>query len=336
VVGRSAAMMSGYHGRPELTREAEWFSPEGLRFIRTGDVGRFDADGFPHPVDRRKDMIISGGFNLYPSDLEAELRRHPAVHDVAVVGVPSAEWGETPVAFVERRAGDATEAETLRQWLNARVGMMTSAPAARVGCRIVSSARQWLELPRSAIGKVLKRELRTAWGSAAGELKPPGAVVAYVMASSRPGMQMVQMRHRLAGGQAQHLAARVDGAREQGAEQVDHALGARPGCGASAAGPWRGRRPGGPAAHAGRGRVAVRRQHEQAVGQVARSCAIDASHSPSGSASGSVGNTETFDEMRGSTWSPEIISPSSSQTRQACSGEWPRPTTTRQSCGRRW
>jgi long-chain acyl-CoA synthetase len=153
VVGRSGAMMSGYHGRPELTREAEWFSPDGLRFIRTGDVGRFDADGFLSLIDRRKDLIISGGFNLYPSDLEAELRRHPAVHDVAVVGVPSVEWGETPVAFVERRAGDTTDAETLRQWLNARVGKTQRLHA----LRLVD------ELPRSPIGKVLKRELRAGW-----------------------------------------------------------------------------------------------------------------------------------------------------------------------------
>jgi acyl-CoA synthetase (AMP-forming)/AMP-acid ligase II len=153
VVGRSGAMMSGYHGRPELTREAEWYSPEGLRFIRTGDVGRFDADGFLSLIDRRKDLIISGGFNLYPSDLEAELRRHPAVHDVAVVGVPSPEWGETPVAFVERQAGDATDPDTLRRWLNARVGKTQRLHA----LRFVD------ELPRSPIGKVLKRELRAAW-----------------------------------------------------------------------------------------------------------------------------------------------------------------------------
>ena len=155
VVGCSGAMMTGYHGRPELTREAEWFSPEGHRFIRTGDVGRFDGDGFLSLIDRRKDMIISGGFNLYPSDLEAELRRHPAVHDVAVVGVPSAQWGETPVAFVERRAGDATEAEALRQWLNARVGKTQRLHA----LRFVD------ELPRNAIGKVLKRELRAGWAA---------------------------------------------------------------------------------------------------------------------------------------------------------------------------
>jgi len=153
VVGRSGAMMAGYHGRPELTREAEWFSPEGLRFIRTGDIGRFDADGFLTLFDRRKDMIISGGFNLYPSDLEAELRRHPAVVEAAVVGVPSAEWGETPVAFVERRPGDETSEAELRDWLNQRVGKTQR----------LSDLRFVDELPRSAIGKLLKRELRERW-----------------------------------------------------------------------------------------------------------------------------------------------------------------------------
>jgi long-chain acyl-CoA synthetase len=103
VVGRSRAMMNGYHNPPGRRARRSGSTPEGRRFIRTGDVGRFDADGFLTLMDRRKDMIISGGFNIYPSDLEAELRRHPAVADVAVVGVPSAEWGETPVAFVVRR-----------------------------------------------------------------------------------------------------------------------------------------------------------------------------------------------------------------------------------------
>jgi acyl-CoA synthetase (AMP-forming)/AMP-acid ligase II len=90
-------MMTGYHGQPEKTREAEWFDATGKRFIRTGDVGRFDADGFLTLFDRRKDMIISGGFNIYPATWRrccASTRRA----DVAVVGVPS-EWGETPVAL---------------------------------------------------------------------------------------------------------------------------------------------------------------------------------------------------------------------------------------------
>jgi acyl-CoA synthetase (AMP-forming)/AMP-acid ligase II len=150
VVGRSAGMMSGYHGQPEKTREAEWFSPQGLRFIRTGDVGRFDAEGFLTLLDRKKDMIISGGFNIYPSDLEATLREHPAVHEAAVVGVPSAEWGETPVAFVEREPGEPVESEALREWVNARVGKTQ-----RLATVVIVD-----ELPRSPIGKVLKRELR--------------------------------------------------------------------------------------------------------------------------------------------------------------------------------
>jgi acyl-CoA synthetase (AMP-forming)/AMP-acid ligase II len=153
VVGRSGAMMTGYHGQPDKTREAEWFSPEGLRFIRTGDIGRFDDDGFLVLLDRKKDLIISGGFNIYPSDLEAVLRRHPAVHEAAVVGVPSAEWGETPVAFVERTTGDTTAEETLRAWVNERVGKTQ-----RLAALCVVD-----ELPRSPIGKVLKRQLREAY-----------------------------------------------------------------------------------------------------------------------------------------------------------------------------
>jgi acyl-CoA synthetase (AMP-forming)/AMP-acid ligase II len=150
VVGSSAGMMVGYHRQPEKTREAEWFDPAGKRFIRTGDIGRFDADGFLTLFDRKKDMIISGGFNIYPSDLEAMLRGHAAVADVAVVGAPSEQWGETPVAFVVRTAGDDTSAEALRQWANDQVGKTQR----------IARLRYIDELPRSAIGKVLKRELR--------------------------------------------------------------------------------------------------------------------------------------------------------------------------------
>ena len=152
VVGHSAGMMSGYHRQPGKTREAEWFDASGKRFIRTGDIGRFDADGFLTLLDRKKDMVISGGFNVYPSDLEAVLREHAAVADVAVVGVPSEQWGETPIAFVVRREGSAPGADELLRWVNERVGKTQ---------RLASLA--FLdELPRSAIGKVLKRELRDA------------------------------------------------------------------------------------------------------------------------------------------------------------------------------
>ena len=150
VVGHSSGMMNGYHNKPEKTAEAEWYSPEGKRFIRTGDVGKFDADGFVVLMDRKKDMIISGGFNVYPSDLEQVLRGHPAIADCAVVGVPSELWGETPVAFVVPRDGSAADAGAIREWVNARVNKIQRLAAVE----IVES------LPRSAIGKVLKRELR--------------------------------------------------------------------------------------------------------------------------------------------------------------------------------
>lgn len=150
VVGHSPGMMSGYHGQPGKTRDAEWFAPDGKRFIRTGDVGRFDADGFLTLFDRKKDMVISGGFNIYPSDLEAVLRQHEAVADAAVVGVPSVQWGETPVAFAVRRPGSTVEADVVLQWVNQQVGKTQRL-----------AGLQWIdELPRSAIGKVLKRELR--------------------------------------------------------------------------------------------------------------------------------------------------------------------------------
>ncbi|WP_227753683.1 MULTISPECIES: class I adenylate-forming enzyme family protein [Ramlibacter] len=149
VVGRSGAMMTGYKHQPGKTRDAEWYDAQGQRFIRTGDVGRFDEDGFLVLMDRRKDMVISGGFNIYPSDLEAVLREHPAVADAAVVGVPSEEWGETPVAFVVPREG-APDEGALRAWANERLGKTQR----------LSAVRFMHELPRSEIGKVLKRELR--------------------------------------------------------------------------------------------------------------------------------------------------------------------------------
>jgi long-chain acyl-CoA synthetase len=156
IVGRSGAMMNGYHGQPGKTADAEWYDADGNRYIRTGDVGRFDEDGFLTLMDRRKDMIISGGFNVYPSDLEAVLTRHEAVKEAAVVGLASRQWGETPVAFVVLKAGRRDDAEQLRAWANERLGKTQRIAA----IQFVS------ELPRSAIGKVLKRELRERYTGA--------------------------------------------------------------------------------------------------------------------------------------------------------------------------
>jgi acyl-CoA synthetase (AMP-forming)/AMP-acid ligase II len=154
VVGHSPGMMSGYRNQPELTRQAEWFDASGKRFIRTGDIGRFDADGFLVLVDRKKDMIISGGFNIYPSDLEAVLKQHPAVAEAAVVGVPSEQWGETPVAFVVPRKN--IDPRELLSWTNERLGKTQR----------IAAVEMVEALPRSPIGKVLKRELRAAYGKA--------------------------------------------------------------------------------------------------------------------------------------------------------------------------
>ena len=150
VVGRSPAMMTGYHGRTEATAAAEWFDAEGNRFIRHGDVGRFDEDGFLTLLDRKKDLIISGGFNIYPTDLETVLAQHPAVADCSVIGVPSEAWGETPVGFyVPHTEIDASVMEIL-DWTNAQLGKTQR----------LSALHAIDELPRSAIGKVLKRALR--------------------------------------------------------------------------------------------------------------------------------------------------------------------------------
>jgi acyl-CoA synthetase (AMP-forming)/AMP-acid ligase II len=149
IVGRSGMMMKGYHGRADATDEAAWHDSDGNRFIRHGDLGRFDEDGFLTLLGRSKDMIISGGFNIYPPDLENVAAEHPGVADVAVIGIPSQAWGETPHAFYVAR-GAGVEPDVLVAWVNARVGKTQR----------LSSAELVTELPRNAIGKVLKRELR--------------------------------------------------------------------------------------------------------------------------------------------------------------------------------
>lgn len=152
IVGRSAAMMDGYLNQPDKSAEAEWWSPDGLRYIRTGDIASVDEDGFVTLVGRKKDMIISGGFNIYPIDLETALSGHPAVEEVAVIGKPSDQWGETPVAFVVLKvdAEIEIEVETLRSFANDSLGKHQR----------ISEVRIIDSLPRSAIGKVLKLELK--------------------------------------------------------------------------------------------------------------------------------------------------------------------------------
>ena len=154
VVGHSAIMMDGYLNLPQLTRESFWIAADGRRFMRTGDLGRFDDEGFLSLVGRTKDVIISGGFNIYPGDLEDVVGRHPRVSDVAVAGVPSREWGETPVAFVVTTDGNEDD---ILKFANAHLGRTQRiSRVVRVG-----------ERPRSSIGKVLKRVLRDRYAEIA-------------------------------------------------------------------------------------------------------------------------------------------------------------------------
>ncbi|WP_228260741.1 class I adenylate-forming enzyme family protein [Marinobacter orientalis] len=156
IVGRAISMMRGYVNRDDQTRSMLWTSPDGLVFYRSGDMGRVDEDGFVYILDRRKDMIISGGFNIYAVDLENVLLAHPAVADAAVIGTPSEQWGETPLGLVvlkpRSEGGDISEAELL-DWANAQLGKAQRMAAIEFRA----------ELPRSSIGKVLKRELRADW-----------------------------------------------------------------------------------------------------------------------------------------------------------------------------
>jgi fatty-acyl-CoA synthase len=150
LVGRSQTMMSGYKNQPEKTAEGYWTDPAtGETWQRMGDIGRIDEDGFLELVGRAKDMIISGGFNIYPADLEAELLREEDVSEAAVIGVPSRQWGETPVGFVVLRPG-ARDPETIRAAVNARLGKTQR----------LSALHAIAEMPRSHIGKLLKTELR--------------------------------------------------------------------------------------------------------------------------------------------------------------------------------
>lgn len=152
IVGRGRIVMAGYHDRPDANDEATWTDADGRRWLRTGDIGKLDEQGFLYLVDRKKDLIISGGQNLYPADIEAVLAAHPAVADVAVVGIDSPKWGETPLAVVVLRDAGA-DLDALGAWANERVGRQQR----------IAGVVAVEELPRNPNGKVLKRELRARY-----------------------------------------------------------------------------------------------------------------------------------------------------------------------------
>ena len=138
--------MSGYYQRPDLTEKA---IVDG--WLHTGDAGYLDDEGFLFLVDRIKDMIISGGVNVYPKDIEEVIIRHPAVIEVAVFGVPDPKWGETPVAAVIPREDHSVVAAELLEWTNSRVDAKFQR---------ISDVNLMESFPRNIAGKTLKRELR--------------------------------------------------------------------------------------------------------------------------------------------------------------------------------
>ena len=157
IVSRGRILMAGYHARDDANAEATWIDDRGRQWLRTGDIGRLDAEGFLYLVDRKKDMILSGGQNVYPADIEAVLAEHPLVAEVAVIGVPSEKWGETPLAVIVPRAGAEPSAAELEEWTNRHVGRQQ-----RISGVVFRDC-----LPRNPNGKILKRELRNEYGATA-------------------------------------------------------------------------------------------------------------------------------------------------------------------------
>lgn len=148
LVCRTEMVMKGYYKNPEATAEANahgWF--------HTGDLGLRDSDGYYYIVDRAKDMIITGGFNVYSTEVEAAVLTHPAVQECAVIGVPDEKWGEAIKAVVELKPGQQLDAETLIKHCKAAVGSV-KAP---------KSVDFIDEIPRSPVGKVLKKTLRNTY-----------------------------------------------------------------------------------------------------------------------------------------------------------------------------
>ncbi len=156
IIGYSSGLMRCYYKKPTETAEAIFIDEAGRGHLKTGDVGRLDRDGYLYIVDRKKDVIISGGANVFASDIEAVLQQHPDVADAAVIGVPHDKWGETPLALVIPKPGATPKDAELAEWANARLGKHQR----------VSGVEFRPSFPRNALGKVLKRELRQPYWKA--------------------------------------------------------------------------------------------------------------------------------------------------------------------------
>jgi acyl-CoA synthetase (AMP-forming)/AMP-acid ligase II len=145
IVIRGSLVMMGYYKDPAATAEAGRHG-----WHHTGDIGRLDEEGYLFIVDRAKDMIITGGFNVYSAEVEQALMQHPDVQDSGVIGLPDEKWGEKVVAVVQLRTGRNVRPEELVTFVKARIGSVKAPKLVEI----------WTDLPRSKVGKVLKKEIR--------------------------------------------------------------------------------------------------------------------------------------------------------------------------------
>jgi long-chain acyl-CoA synthetase len=152
---RGRNVMKGYLDNPEGTHSAFW---EG-DWVRTGDIGLFDPDGYLYIVDRLKDLIITGGENVYPREVEEQLYQRPEVQECAVIGLPDKEWGERVTAFIVGKPGHPIIPEELKSFLKSRLSSF------KVPKEYVAVS----ELPKSPAGKILKREVRKQFLDGAGQ-----------------------------------------------------------------------------------------------------------------------------------------------------------------------
>jgi acyl-CoA synthetase (AMP-forming)/AMP-acid ligase II len=145
IVVRSSLVMKGYFKNPAATAEASAYG-----WHHTGDIGLVDDDGFLHIVDRAKDMVITGGFNVYSTEVEQALMAHPSVADCAVIGLPDDKWGERVVGVLQLRPGATIDTDEVKAFVKGRIGAVKTPKQVEV----------WDDLPRSKVGKVLKTEIK--------------------------------------------------------------------------------------------------------------------------------------------------------------------------------
>jgi acyl-CoA synthetase (AMP-forming)/AMP-acid ligase II len=145
IVVRGPLVMAGYYKNPEACAET---AKHGWH--HTGDIGYLDENGYLFIVDRAKDMIITGGFNVYSAEVEQALLAHPAIQDCAVVGLPDEKWGERVTAVVQPRPGQAVAPDEIRAFVKERIGSVKAPKQVEI----------WPDLPRSKVGKILKTEVK--------------------------------------------------------------------------------------------------------------------------------------------------------------------------------